>query len=1130
MSAPPAVDLWQVLGGRAVGTPVGAEDRVLWDRVAERLNPARARPHLRDGVEAVARVSVRGQPYVMLRSPDRLAGYVRLTPEEWDLARLMDGETTVAALVGAFARATGTLAPDRVVRVVADLAANRMLHELPVDAFAGVDRLARGSGLRRVGSRLWGVLRGRRIVLADIDRLTTWLYRAGGRLLFTRGFAVVAAVLVIAGLALFGRTWTRGTSALFLQDGSYAAGGLVLLGLNVVALLAHEFGHALATKHAGRRVPAMGLLVYFGIPSAFVDTTDIWMADRRQRLLATAAGPLSALTLAGVVQVVAVVAPSFAPVAFKLAFAWYLNALFNLNPLMALDGYYLAMDWLEIPNLRARGVRSLVARIRGRAPQWSRLDREERYVAAYGVASVLWTVGFLGLSVRLWRDRVAGLVAGLWHTGWYGRLLLAAFVLGLFAPLVHLVRDAGSRWLRRRRARRAAADHAAAAPQRLAVLRASALADLVPDRLEELAAAATLRTAVTGTVQPADAAVQHVLLVVAGALEARRPDDPPAALRDRVTTPGMVGATAVLRGRAATLAWRATAPASVLVIPAATFLEVVGPALRVRDADAQAAARALDASATLSGLGGSARASLLAGMSSVDVPPDKRITLKDAAHGLLVGSGLLAVEGEGRELRAGDVLHALDGAPVRAVTRTRAVVWRLRNLAAVPPPAVATAGSPLLGMHGGSGGHPPVTPPPAPPVGGGDDAADERLWRRVRWLLVLLLLFALLAIASSLAEATPWAETPPDTLLLEVVDGEAEVLLDGTDDGDVVDLAEGDRMVVAAGMGIVVGARSTVGLVARGGSQQVLCGGSQALLGAIGHRAEGATSVPTAVLRLRRGAVLADTGSPNRAWAPLELEVDSGPVVRSVGRTAFDVAGTHLDIEVGEVAVVSGQPTAAEVDCRGATALAPVADRGPSPNPSPTQFEPTAPHASPRPSPTPSPSPTELQTVVPTPAPSSPAPTAQPSPTPTATPTVQPSPTPTSTPTPTPTPPPTSTPTPPPPPTPTPTPPPPPTFDWTACSPSPVDVVLGRDGQGTATTRCGLRSVDGYAGTVAISCSTSTRSMTCAPNVASVDLAAGDSTFVSFMLQTSASGSFTVHAEEPGANLVDTITIAVNVS
>src|SRR6185436_3956614 len=145
----------------------------------------------------------------------------------------------------------------------------------------------------------------------------------------------------------------------------------LLVFLNVVALACHELGHALAVKHAGRRVPAAGFLVYFGIPSVFVDTTDVWMAGRKQRIITTAAGPATGLVLAGLMSLVGLAIPPLAPLAFKLAFAWYLNSLFNLNPFLPLDGYYLLMDWLEVPNLRARALSWVSGRLRGRPPRWS---------------------------------------------------------------------------------------------------------------------------------------------------------------------------------------------------------------------------------------------------------------------------------------------------------------------------------------------------------------------------------------------------------------------------------------------------------------------------------------------------------------------------------------------------------------------------------------------------------------------------------------------------------------------------------------------------------------------------------------------------------------------------------------
>jgi len=61
------VSVWEALAGRAPGTPLAPADPGLWAAVAERLNPARARPRVRSGIEEAHLVSVRGVGYVMLR-------------------------------------------------------------------------------------------------------------------------------------------------------------------------------------------------------------------------------------------------------------------------------------------------------------------------------------------------------------------------------------------------------------------------------------------------------------------------------------------------------------------------------------------------------------------------------------------------------------------------------------------------------------------------------------------------------------------------------------------------------------------------------------------------------------------------------------------------------------------------------------------------------------------------------------------------------------------------------------------------------------------------------------------------------------------------------------------------------
>src|SRR4029453_5655789 len=157
------MDVWEALAGRAPGEPVGPADHGLWGAVVDRLNPARARPVLRAGIETAELVSVRGSAYVMLRSPDdgSRACYLRLTPEEWQLALMMDGSYTVARLVAEFARIAGRLAPREFRRGGADLAGNRVPEELPVDAFRPLLEIQRRALPARVGSGLLAAARGR---------------------------------------------------------------------------------------------------------------------------------------------------------------------------------------------------------------------------------------------------------------------------------------------------------------------------------------------------------------------------------------------------------------------------------------------------------------------------------------------------------------------------------------------------------------------------------------------------------------------------------------------------------------------------------------------------------------------------------------------------------------------------------------------------------------------------------------------------------------------------------------------------------------------------------------------------------------------------------------------------------
>jgi putative peptide zinc metalloprotease protein len=906
-------DFWEVLAGRAPGKPVGPHDADVWRAVSDRLNPAKATPRLRDGVEVVQLQSARGAAYVMLRSPDEDDPcYLRLTPEEWALVECMDGQRSVARLVADFARITGRLAPEQVTRVVADLAGNRLLDELPVDAFKPLAAVARRG--RAVETAL-AFARGRRVVLANVDPLVGLLYRLGGKLLFTRLVALFLGGLGVLGLGAFGVLWLRGDQSVFLSGGSYLTGAIVLLLCNVFALACHELAHALAVKHAGRRVPAAGFLVYFGIPSVFVDTTDVWMSSRRARIVTTAAGPAAGLVLAGTMSLLALLFPPIAPLAFKLAFVWYLNALFNLNPFIALDGYYLLMDWLEVPNLRARALAWVGARLRRKPPKFRELDGEGRLIALYGMLAVAWIGVAANLAWRIYSDRLRGLATGLWHGGFTGKVGLLIILIALFAPALYVLAGKAARTWRRRRQRMADARVHEDLPARLDALRASGLGGLAPEALTELGREARwLRPRDGEPLMYRGAAVSDLFVVVEGIAEARRPGDPGGVIRQRIGAGGLIGLANTLTGNPASLEWY-TVGATLLAVPAPVVVTAVGELPSPAPADLAELEDLLDETPQFSTVSAEAYLGITARAEVVPLPPGAPLVLDGPADAALVAAGALQ-RYDGEEVRRGSVIGPFgnDAPGEAAVARTHVRVWRfpgLANVSPLPPGPHPLAGA--GGVHAASDGGvhsvrapAPLVVPPGPPSQDIDRDADGHFERHLRWLLVLVLSFAVLLTGTNFWPAPAWAEMPADRVLAQVESGTAKVTVEGRSEA----LDAGADRYLGAGDRILTGTRSAVRLTFRGGSVAVLCAGSELGVGEL-FSPSGHPIQPTGRVSLAKGRMLVDTASGSSAFWPFVLtaETPAGLVAtQNLARLTVEPTGTQ--VAVGKV-TVAGAPVAA---------------------------------------------------------------------------------------------------------------------------------------------------------------------------------------------------------------------------
>jgi putative peptide zinc metalloprotease protein len=120
----------------------------------------------------------------------------------------------------------------------------------------------------------------------------------------------------------------------------------------------HELGHAYATKIYGGEVHEIGVMFLVFVPVPYVDASaSSSFPDKRQRMAVGAIGIGVEMLLAAVAVFV------FAHATIGLVHAIAYNViliggvstiLFNGNPLLRFDGYYVLSDLLDVPNLGPR--------------------------------------------------------------------------------------------------------------------------------------------------------------------------------------------------------------------------------------------------------------------------------------------------------------------------------------------------------------------------------------------------------------------------------------------------------------------------------------------------------------------------------------------------------------------------------------------------------------------------------------------------------------------------------------------------------------------------------------------------------------------------------------------------------
>lgn len=249
--------------------------------------------------------------------------------------------------------------------------------------------------------------------------------------MFSRGALGVVAALAVASLLLLFVQFDTFYARLPGFHEFFGPSNWLWLGLTLCLVkVLHELGHGLACKRFGGECHEIGFMLLVFTPALYCNVSDSWMLPNKwHRAAIGAAGMYVEVILASLATFLWWMSEPglFNHLCLSVMFVCSVSTLmFNGNPLMRFDGYYILADLVEVPNLRSKAT-SMLQRWLFRGLLGIKLpddpytpSRNRLWLAAYGASSVVYRwlivisiVFFLGTVLEPYGLKIVGRVLGL---------------------------------------------------------------------------------------------------------------------------------------------------------------------------------------------------------------------------------------------------------------------------------------------------------------------------------------------------------------------------------------------------------------------------------------------------------------------------------------------------------------------------------------------------------------------------------------------------------------------------------------------------------------------------------------------------------------------------------------------
>jgi putative peptide zinc metalloprotease protein len=348
-----------------------------------------------------------GRIYWVLKDPIGLR-YFRFQEEEFAILNMLDGMSSLDSIKERF---EAEFPPQKIT--VEEL--GQFVGTLHRSGLVISDSIGQGVQLKkrrdeRKRQELWSALAN---ILAfrfkgiDPDRLLTWMLPYF-RWIYTRPAVIGCMLLWLSALTLITVQFDVFQSKLPSFHQFFTAENWIFFGTTLaLTKVIHEFGHGLTCKRFGGECHEMGVMVLVLTPCLYCNVSDSWMLPNKWHRAAIGAGGMYIeLCIASICTWIWWFSASgtmLNQLCLSTMFVCSVSTvIFNANPLLRYDGYYILSDITEIPNLRQKATTILSRKLSKWCLGLEEPDdpflpeRNQAFFALYSVAAAIyrWIVTF----------------------------------------------------------------------------------------------------------------------------------------------------------------------------------------------------------------------------------------------------------------------------------------------------------------------------------------------------------------------------------------------------------------------------------------------------------------------------------------------------------------------------------------------------------------------------------------------------------------------------------------------------------------------------------------------------------------------------------------------------------------